>query len=570
MVFDILVIGGGHAGLEAVWLAHQFGLKIGLISLEGVSIGSTPCNPSIGGVGKGQVVREIDALGGLMGELADCAGIQYRTLNESKGDAVRSTRVQIDKVRYSQSAEKKLSELQNLSIIRDQVVRVKKDDELFSIEVASGVIFKTEKLVVTVGTFLKGKLHTGTIQKSGGREGQSASAGLGDLFDLVAALPHRFKTGTPPRLEKSSIDFTKMLEQPSEGQTPGLHWANMNKARLLPQMSCYLTYTNLNTMTYIREHRKSSPLFNGQIQGIGARYCPSIEDKAFRYPDKQIHHVFVEPESEFLESYYPSGLSSALPIDVQLKYVRTVLGLEEAVISTPGYAVEYDVLDTSQLNSKLECRNCPGLYFAGQVNGTSGYEEAAGQGLVAGVNAALSILGRSEFILSRFDSYIGVMIDDLISGKRDEPYRLFTARAENRLFLREDNAWERMWSYRTTWSLNTDLDQHLSAKTEEKSQLIDSDWSKETETHLSISEDICEHLRIDQKYEGYLKRDLVDWEKVRRLGEKRVSWKKLLELDNLSFECRERISSHQPETFHQLKSIPGIRPATLASVASRF
>ena len=435
MKFDIIVVGGGHAGIEAAYIASQFNLQVAILTIPDVGLGSAPCNPSVGGVGKGQVVRELDALGGLMGILADKAGIQYRTLNESKGFAVQSSRVQIDKDLYSEKAEELIAKTPNITIIREKVISISPGFEVKTVARS----YRASKIIMTVGTFLNGKLHTGSEQTFGGRIGVEPSSGLNDLLASIKTRPQRFKTGTPPRLHKDTIDYSKLEEQPSDASVRNFHCLNVPFEREARQVSCYLAHTNAETMEIIRSNRERSPMFNGQINGVGARYCPSIEDKAFRYPEKTSHHVFIEPEGLNLDTVYPSGISSSLPKDVQESYVRSMVGLENAKVEVYGYAVEYDVIDTTELSITLEHQSLPGLYFAGQVNGTSGYEEAAGQGYIAGANASLAILGLNPLILSRHESYIGVMIEDLTSNTRDEPYRLFTARSENRLFIREDN-----------------------------------------------------------------------------------------------------------------------------------
>jgi len=460
--FEIIVIGGGHAGLEAAMAASQLSDSVALISLPGVGVASAPCNPCIGGVGKGQVVREIDALGGIMGKLADFAGIQYRTLNESKGFAVQSTRVQIDKELYSQKAEE-LLESSPIEFIKDQISSIQLKETHYHISGNQGWSYGTKALVVTVGTFLDGKLHIGSDITEGGRSGVNASGSLTDIFKDIKKIPARFKTGTPPRLHKDSIDYSVLEEQPSDGDVVNFHWSHRTNERIIRQVSCYLARTNNRTLKTIRDNKELSPMYNGQIKAVGARYCPSIEDKAYRYPDKDIHHVFIEPEGLELKTMYPSGISSSLPREIQEEFVQSIQGLEKAEILEFGYAVEYDVVDTTQLKHTLEHESFENLYFAGQVNGTSGYEEAAGQGIVAGFNAALKLLCREPLVLSRRDSYIGVMIEDLISNKRDEPYRLFTARNENRLYVREDNAIQRMWSYRTSLEISSEVDSYQEA-----------------------------------------------------------------------------------------------------------
>jgi len=612
-MFDVLVIGGGHAGIEAAYIASQFNIRVAIVTLPEVGLGSAPCNPSVGGVGKGQVVRELDALGGLMGKLADKSGIQYRTLNDSKGFAVQSTRVQIDKDKYSFYAEEIFSGLENVAVIREKVVSTCVVEDEFEIRTTKRS-YRTKKIIVTVGTFLNGKMHTGCEQTVGGRVGCEASPGLGDLFTTIKTRNLRFKTGTPPRIAKNSIDFSSMEEQPSDPKVRNFHCMNEPFSRNLDQVSCYLTYTNQETMESIRANKEKSPMFNGQIKGVGARYCPSIEDKAYRYPDKSIHHVFVEPEGIDSELYYPSGISSSLPREVQEQYVRSIKGLKSATISVYGYAVEYDVVDTTDLFQTLEHKSIPGLYFAGQVNGTSGYEEAAGQGFVAGLNASLAILGKEPFVLSRHDSYIGVMIEDLVSNLRDEPYRLFTARSENRLHIREDNTLLRMFPYRKSLGLSHEIDKYLEKFVLEYSFLMDlcdevsfssssdeffncfvdldtsdlsgkysvSDLLRQAKldpvkimsciakySSLEISYDLLRVVAISKKYEGYITRADQQLTKIKKLDLMRISWQEIVNSNNISYECRLRVERIKPETFGQLKLIEGIRPATLAVVAAK-
>lgn len=613
MNFDIIIVGGGHAGIEAAYIASQFKLKIAIITIPGVGLGSAPCNPSVGGVGKGQVVRELDALGGLMGILADKAGIQFRTLNESKGFAVQSSRVQIDKELYSLAAEELIGNIPNITIIREKVEKISQDHEDYVIETLSRS-YRTTRVIMTVGTFLNGKLHTGSQQTLGGRVDCEPSKGLTDLFKDLKTRPQRFKTGTPPRLDKNTIDYSKLDEQPSDASVRNFHLLNEPFKRESEQVSCYLARTNFQTMETIRANKEKSPMFNGQITGVGARYCPSIEDKAFRYPEKSVHHVFIEPEGLNLDTVYPSGISSSLPAEVQDEYVHSIEGLENAVIKVYGYAVEYDVLDTTELKLTLEHTQMKGLYFAGQVNGTSGYEEAAGQGYIAGVNAALAFLGLEPLVLNRHDSYIGVMIEDLTSNLRDEPYRLFTARSENRLYIREDNSILRMYPYRAQLPLNTFLDEYerdfiqqyeslmafcddqmipethplmkefsgegeLQQLTRRMSvtELLKQGWlnpittlKRILEEHgILVSYDLNRTVAISKKYDGYIKRSDDQFQKLKKMDGMKINWEDISRSGNVSFECKQRITRIKPETFGQLKLIEGIRPATLAVVAAK-
>lgn len=609
-IYDVAVVGGGHAGIEAAYIASQFDLKVAIITMPGIGLGSAPCNPSVGGVGKGQVVRELDALGGLMGILADKAGIQFRTLNDSKGFAVQSSRVQIDKDKYSEEAEGIIALIPNIDVIRDKVSSINKA-ELF--EIKGKEVYLARKVIMTVGTFLNGKLHTGSEQTLGGRVECDPSPGLQDIFANIKTRPQRFKTGTPPRLDKATIDYSKLEEQPSDSSVRNFHCLHKPFERAIEQVSCWLAHTNERTMTVIRDNKERSPMFNGQIKGVGARYCPSIEDKAFRYPDKNVHHVFIEPEGLGLETVYPSGISSSLPKEVQLEYVRSIEGLENAEIKVFGYAVEYDVVDTTDLKLTLEHTEISDLYFAGQVNGTSGYEEAAGQGFIAGANAALSLKGLNPLILSRHESYIGVMIEDLTSNTRDEPYRLFTARSENRLFIREDNSLLRMSPYRTAFGLNYPIDQYQRDFLEKYENLMDfcdetmvseksplmSEFSGESdlqklERRMSVTEllkqawlnpvltlerifsfygmkveyDLARTVAISKKYDGYIKRSEDQTNKLKKLDAMKINWEAIASSKNVSFECKQRVARIRPDTFGQLKLIEGIRPATLAVVAA--
>ena len=606
--FDIIVVGGGHAGVEAAFIASQFkDLRVAIVTLPGVGLASAPCNPSIGGVGKGQVVRELDALGGLMPKLADLAGIQYRTLNESKGYAVQSTRVQIDKDLYSIYAEEIISGIENITVIREKVLRISKD-ALFEIKTECST-WNAKSLIVTVGTFLNGKLHVGSEQSVGGRYGCESSQDLLSIFSAIKTVPKRFKTGTPPRLHKDSVDYSKLEEQPSDSSVRNFHTLNAPFTRNLDQVSCFLARTNAKTMNVISSNLDKSPMYNGQINAVGARYCPSIEDKVSRYPEKTDHHIFIEPEGLNLDTVYPSGISSSLPREIQEAMVQSIVGLEHAKVKVHGYAVEYDVVDTTELNYSLEYKSIPGLYFAGQVNGTSGYEEAAGQGFIAGANAALKLRELPAIILNRNVSYIGVMVEDLISNLRDEPYRLFTARSENRLYIREDNAILRLFSARSAMELDFPVDKYNKSFVDTyelimdllKTTFVDAshpfffESSIELPRRMSLSEvlkqaslDPIETLSsflenlgleldialisciaISNKYEGYIAKANEHHKRLEKLDSMPLDWEKLVSSDNISFECKRRIERIKPTSFGQLKLIEGIRPATLAAVAGK-
>jgi tRNA uridine 5-carboxymethylaminomethyl modification enzyme len=605
-MYDIIVVGGGHAGVEAAYIASQFkNLKIAIITMPGVGLASAPCNPSIGGVGKGQVVREIDSLGGLIGKLADKAGLQFRTLNESKGYAVQSTRIQIDKIKYSELAEEEISKISNITVIRSKVIGLSFTDDIYKIVTESST-WNSKKIVFTVGTFLNAKMHTGSKQTSGGREGCESSDSLSKFFGDIN-VSARFKTGTPARLNKDSVHYEKLEEQPSDSQVETFHVLHGTNKRFIEQKSCYLGYTNAETLKIIRDNKEKSPMFNGQIRGIGARYCPSIEDKAYRYPDKDVHHVFVEPESHDMNTVYPSGISTSLPKEIQKQFINSIVGLEDATVEMFGYAVEYDVIDTTQLSRTLELQGKPGVYFAGQVNGTSGYEEAAGQGYIAGVNAALSIVGKKSLILDRKESYIGVMIEDLVSNVRDEPYRLFTARSENRLYIREDNSVLRMFPYRVHLGLDSPIDNYMDefiVKYSKYKVILENTFIHTSDSfllkheikvprrtsvadiikqsdldpvetvnnyfdHCGLSEDkrVLRTLAIALKYDGYINKSNDHYKKIAKLDNVDIDLPRMLSSENISFECKQRIGKIKPETFGQLKLIEGIRPATLAAIA---
>ena len=612
--FDVIVIGGGHAGVEAAWIAAELGARVAVATMPGVPLASAPCNPAVGGPGKSQVVREVDALGGLMGMVADRSAVHYRTLNESKGHAVRSTRAQIDKDRYPAEAERALRSRPGLEVVRARVASAARaGDRLLAVATDRGTL-SAPRVVVTTGTFLGGRLHAGSESSDGGRLGAPPAGPLADLLPDVragGAARARFKTGTPPRLDGRTIDFARLPEQPTDPAAPCFHFAHGDRERHLPQVSCHLARTNARTRDVVERNKARSPLRNGRITAVGARYCPSIEDKVHRHPDRDGHNVFIEPETLGGDSFYPSGLSTSLPADVQEELVRTIDGLARARVLRPGYAVEYDVADTSRLDATLRHRDVEGLYVAGQVNGTSGYEEAAGQGLVAGANAVLSLRGRPPLILSPEDSYIGVMVEDLIAGARDEPYRLFTARCGNRLFVREDNVHLRMAPYRASLGLDGALDRHQRDFVDAFGELdallartvfggahaerfrgegyggIDGrttlggllgrshlDPVAVLERELarvggpSFAPGVVRAAAVSARYAGNIKRAAAHREKEAALGARPVDWERIASSGHVANECRERVRRVRPATFSQLRRIDGIRPATLAYVAA--
>ncbi len=468
--YDVIVIGAGHAGIEAAWTAGNMGCSVGVVTMDPNAVGRMSCNPAIGGTAKGHLVKEIDALGGLMGRIADETGIQFRMLNRSKGPAIWSPRSQNDREMYSKTAKRLLLECGNISLLKGTV------DELFVEEkkvkgviINSGEQIRCRAVIISSGTFLNSIMHTGLKHTEGGRFGEGSVKGLSAFMESLGFVTGRLKTGTPPRLDARTIDFTAIDEQPGDENPVPFSLFSNGEFPKQRQISCFITYTNSNTHEILRTGFDQSPLFTGKIKGIGPRYCPSIEDKIFRFSDKPRHQLFLEPEGLDTEIVYMNGFSSSLPAEIQFQAASTISGLEHVRFLRPGYAVEYDFFPTQQIKLTLETKLIEGLYFAGQVNGTSGYEEAAAQGLVAGINAALRIRGGEPFILKRSEAYIGVLIDDLINKCPDEPYRMFTSCAEYRLILRQDNADLRLAEYANKFGLFPDS---MYERVQEKQNLI--------------------------------------------------------------------------------------------------
>ena len=597
--FDIIVIGAGHAGCEAARAASRMGQTVGLCLLDESSVAHMPCNPAIGGTAKGHLVREIDALGGLMGEAIDATGIQFKLLNRSRGPAVWSPRAQADKHRYSNWVRDALKREKGIDWIRGRVDSVLvKDSKINGVSLATGACYYCKALVVTTGTFLNGVIHIGPEQHAAGRVGEPPARALAESLKALNFRWGRLKTGTPPRVHRSSIDFTQLsIERGDQDPVP---FSFMTKSLEGNQIDCYLAHTNERVHALVRQNLNKSPLFNGQIQGIGPRYCPSLEDKIVRFPKKERHQIFLEPEGIDVDEVYVNGFSMSLPREVQAAIVHSMPGLEQAEIIRPGYAVEYDFIQPTELRQTLESQRISGLYFAGQVNGTSGYEEAAGQGLLAGINAALKVTSQPPFVLSRSEAYIGVMIDDLTTKGCLEPYRMFTSRAEHRLLMRIDNADLRLTSRgreiglvsKTRWSTFKARQQRYeknlqvlkkttvtltggrrvrASRALKQPSIHVAQFVRDGQINLEIEEK-AKHidlisLETEFKYEGYLRRQNQQVEKSKRNEEQRLPDNvDFGSLPGLSLEVVERLSQVRPETLGQASRIPGVTPAAVSII----
>ena len=619
--FDVIVVGGGHAGTEAALAAARMGQSTLLLTHNIETLGQMSCNPAIGGIGKGHLVKEIDALGGAMARAADQAGIQFRTLNASKGPAVRATRAQADRRLYKQAIRHRLETQPNLKIFQQEAHDLKLEGgRIAGVSTQSGIEFRARAVVLTVGTFLGGKIHVGLMSQPGGRAGESPSTSLAARLRELAPRVGRLKTGTPPRIDARSIDFTDLAEQHSDEPRPVFSYLE-TRATHPRQLPCHITATNERTHDIIRAATERSPLFTGAIEGVGPRYCPSVEDKVVRFADRQSHQIFIEPEGLDTYEIYPNGISTSLPFDVQYEFVRTIRGFERAHITRPGYAIEYDFFDPRDLQYSLETKAISGLFFAGQINGTTGYEEAAAQGLLAGTNAALLAQGRDAWTPKRSDAYLGVLVDDLITRGAPEPYRMFTSRAEYRLSLREDNADLRLTAHGHALGLIDDVRWSLfqrkrDAVAQESARLsaavvhpaaIDpallaklgqpllrethaiellrrpeleyadlnvvapapiaaqgtsaGDWRNDER----LAEQVALQVDVQAKYSGYLKRQTLEIERQRRHEELPLP----RDLDyahvgGLSNEARQSLREARPATLGQAARIAGLTPAAVS------
>ncbi len=592
--YEVVVIGAGHAGCEAALASARMGLSTCLFTINLDTIAQMSCNPAVGGLAKGHIVREIDALGGEMAKVTDRAGIQFRMLNMSKGPAVWSLRAQADRVLYRLAMRQSIESQKNLDIKQALAEKIEVGDgRVKGVLTSLGVFYGARAVIVTTGTFLKGLIHIGLENFSAGRAGEFPSIGLSDSLQNLGLQMGRLKTGTPPRLDAKTIDFSKT--EPQYGDDPPQPFSHSTEEITNPQLPCFITYTNPETHSVILNNLDRSPLYSGKIKGIGARYCPSIEDKVVRFSERPRHQVFLEPEGLETQEYYANGIPTSLPYDIQVKFVRTIPGLEAVEIMRPGYAIEYDFVFPAQLKNTLETKDIDGLFLAGQINGTSGYEEAAAQGLMAGINAALKLQGKEPLILGRDEAYIGVLVDDLITKGTNEPYRMFTSRAEYRLLLRHDNADLRLMDKGHAIGLLDDevYGKFLERKTlihEERERLgktrVRHDDPSKTETleqllkrpeltyafidkvspsDKNLAPVIKKQVEIQIKYEGYIVRQMEVAEKLKKIEEKGIPEDfNYAAVNGLSREVLGKLQEVRPANLGQASRIPGITPAAIS------
>ena len=594
--YDVLVVGAGHAGTEAASAAARTGARVALLTTNLDTVGQMSCNPAIGGVAKGQIVREIDALGGLMGRAIDKTALQFRMLNRRKGPAMHSPRAQADKKLYQQEVKKLIEQQDGISLRQELVedILTEKDGEVvrvMGVRVRGDAFYRAQAVILTTGTFLSALMHTGEAKTAGGRAGEGTSQGISQALSEAGFRLERFKTGTPPRLNSRTIDYSQAEEQPGDAEPEPFSYMTDKIAQ--EQLPCWITYTNNNVHQLIRDNLDRAPMYSGQINSAGPRYCPSIEDKVVRFADKDRHQLFLEPEGYETEEVYVNGISTSLPRDVQDAMFRMIPGLEKAQIMRYGYAVEYDYSPPDQLRPTLETKFIKGLYFAGQINGTTGYEEAGAQGLIAGANAALKLAKKNSLVIERSQGYIGVLIDDLVTCGVDEPYRMFTSRAEYRLLLRQDNADRRLTKLGFEHGLVSQ--ERFDRLTKKESQIEkaltlleskhlgqatltkhlrrpETTWDEIIE-HLpkfsELSPDVVQQVTYDVKYSGYIARQQMEIDRQSRLAEKQIP-------DNFDYdsighlrtEARQKLSTIRPATVAQASRISGITPADMALVTA--